>query len=193
MTTETTGPAVRLYQAPAIEPVTAALVKSTATVDADLTVHDDLLAILIPSAREACEHITGRKLITQKWDVLLDAFPTAEIQLPLAPVQAIVSVTYIDAAGDQQTIASTNYVLDTSRESQPWLLPAEDYEWPDTLDTANAVTIRVTAGYGDTAASVPPNARHWIALRAASNVPGCDIKMTEHHDRLLDSLRIWSA
>lgn len=194
MTTVTiTGPALRLVQGPAVEPITRALVKSVATVDADLTEHDELIDILIAAARAACEHETGRRLITQQWDVIIDAFPLAEIEIPLYPVQAVVSVTYIDAAGAPQTLDNALYTLDTSSESAPFLLAAEGAQWPTTLDTAAAVTIRVRCGYGDTAADVPATARAWMAIHAAEQVPGSDVKLTEHVHRSLDGLRVWSA
>lgn len=189
----TSRPALRLLQAPSIEPVTRAMVKSIAAIDSDITDHDATIDILITASRQACEHETGRKLITQDWAVSLDAFPAAEIELPLSPIQSVVSVTYIDAAGATQTLSGSTYVLDNANDAQPFLLPAQGASWPDTLDTAGAVTIRVRCGYGDTADAVPACARAWIAIRAAEQVPGSDVKLTEHVNRGLDSLRIWGA
>jgi uncharacterized phiE125 gp8 family phage protein len=191
--TTTTGPALRLVQAPNIEPVTRAMVKSMAAVDSDITDHDATVDLLIAASRQACEHETGRKLITQDWAIVLDDFPVAEIELPVSPIQSVVSITYIDAAGATQTLAGASYTLDNANDSQPFLLPAVGVTWPHTLDTAGAVTIRVRCGYGDTAETVPASARAWIAVRAAEQVPGSDVKMTEYVHRSIDGLRNWSV
>jgi hypothetical protein len=44
-----------------------------------------------------------------------------------------------------------------------WLLPAFDTYWPSTLNTAQAVIIRMVVGYGDTGASVPAKITQWIS------------------------------
>jgi uncharacterized phiE125 gp8 family phage protein len=80
--------------APAEEPVT--LVEAKAQCKVDHSADDALLAIFIQSAREAAEHITGRAFITQTWELVLDAFPAAEIQLSKPKIQSITSVKYLD-------------------------------------------------------------------------------------------------
>ena len=148
--------------APAAEPVTAADVKAAARIDSDNTAFDAALALILPGLRRQAEARTGRRLITQTVELVLDAFPAAEIDLQLPDVQAITSVKYLDAVdGTQQTLASDQYALDDA--STPCrLLPAYDVEWPDTWDTANAVRIRFAVGYGDAASDVPDEIRLWI-------------------------------
>jgi len=159
---------LKLITAPAIEPVTLAEAKVQCRVDTDLTAEDDLLSALISTAREMAEHEIGRALINQTWERVLDAFPAAEIELGMPPVSSIVSVTYIDAAGDSQTLASAAYTLEPDL-LPGWLLPAEGYEWPDTLDTANAVRVRFVAGYGDSAPNVPASSR--VRIRSTAGCP----------------------
>jgi uncharacterized phiE125 gp8 family phage protein len=184
---------LKLITAPAIEPVTLAEAKVQCRVDTDLTAEDDLLSALISTAREMAEHEIGRALINQTWERVLDAFPAAEIELGMPPVSSIVSVTYIDAAGDSQTLASAAYTLEPDL-LPGWLLPAEGYEWPDTLDTANAVRVRFVAGYGDSAPNVPAAVKSWILLTVADLYPNGD-KMTPDQRaaiaRLLDRFRVW--
>lgn len=190
--TETSPPALRKIAEPAIEPITKEMVKTLAAFDADLTTHDDLLDdIIIPAVRADAEHLTGRKFIEQTWEVVMDAFPSGEIKLPIRPVLSIVSVAYIDGNGDEQTIGSSNYTLENADEARPWLFPADGYEWPATLDTANAVVIRLKAGYGDSVANVPPAARYWMTVSAASKIPQSGVEMNKYVERGLDLLVVY--
>lgn len=156
----------KLITAPTVEPLDAATLKLWCRIDG--TDEDALLtSLFIPAARLACENATGRALITQTWEVVLDAWPAAKaIELPRVPVLGITSVKYIDTAGVEQTLDSADYALD--KDSEPgWLLPAYDTDWPEARDTANAVRVRYTAGYGAAATAVPEPLRMWIALHAA--------------------------
>ena len=155
---------LKLITAPATEPVTLAEAKVHLRCGDD---EDALLGVLIQAAREHAEHQLGRALITQTWERVIDDFPAAEIELGMPPVASITQITYIDEAGDEQTLSNTLYTLDA--DTPPgWALPAEDADWPDTLDTANAVRVRYTAGYGAAATDVPQALRMWIALHAAA-------------------------
>lgn len=159
--------ATTVYIKPAQEPVTLAEAKLACVIDADITDHDSMLStLLIPAAREQCEHLLGRALITQVLDCTLDAFPAAGIELSRLPVQAIVSVAYLDVDGVQQVVPSTDYVLDIASELEAWVRPVT--AWPATLCSGNAVRVRYTAGYGATGASVPANIRWWILQRVAT-------------------------
>lgn len=139
---------LQLVVPPAANIITVAQAKQHCRVDhAD---DDDYLAGLI----DACEaqisgsdSWMGRALVTQTWDLYLDAFPAREIKVPLPPLQSVVSISYYDPAGDPQVVASTNYQVDVA--SQPgWIVPDAGFSWPSTLDAANAVIVRFIAGYG---------------------------------------------
>lgn len=157
----------KLITAPTVEPIDAATLKLWCRIDG--TDEDALLtSLFIPAARQACENATGRALITQTWEAVLDGWPAASaIELLRAPVLAITSIKYIDTAGVEQTLDSADYALD--KDSEPgWLLPAYDTDWPEARDTANAIRVRYTAGYGAAATAVPEPLRMWIALHAAA-------------------------
>ncbi len=189
---------LKLVTAPAAEPIT--LTEAKLHLRVEHTVDDDLITALIQAARERAEHLLGRALITQTWARVLDAFPPNEIELGMPPVQSITSVVYIDGDGDSQTMASTDYSLDTTT-APGWLLMAESLSaWPTTLDTANAVTVTFVAGYGASGASVPAAIRAWMKLEigtlykhreaivagvSVSDLPG------GFHERLLDPYRQW--
>lgn len=162
---------LRLITAPATEPATVAEVKLDARIDG--TALDATITTLISAARKRAEDITGRALITQTWELVLDQFPGNEIQIGKLPIASITSVKYYDTAGILQTMDAADYSLDA--DTLPgWILPAYGEAWPDTISAANAVIIRFVAGYG-AASDVPAEIRMWIraqvsaAIQAQSN------------------------
>ena len=157
--------------APLALPVSVEEVKSFARVDD--AQYDVQIAMLIKAATAQAEAITGRALITRTFELVLDEFPAAEIDLQVPDVRAIVSAKYLDPAGAEQTIAASGYAVDDA-SSPSWLLPAAGTAWPATLTAANAVKVRFTAGYGDTAASVPDDVRLWIIMHAVEGVQSPD-------------------
>lgn len=177
-------------QSVAAEPLALATVKAHLRVEhAD---EDALITALITAARELAEQACRRSFATCTWQLRLDAFP-AEIRLDWAPAVSITSVAYIDTAGDSQTLAASAYVLDTHNEPA-WLLPAYGTEWPDTLATANAVTVTYVAG---DATTCPESVRQWMLLHianwyhnreASTDKPRTELPFTE---RLLDRWRVY--
>lgn len=150
--------ATKLITQPLTEPITAAVARLWCRIDD--AVEDAILNILIKQARQQAEHRTGRKFITQTWELALDEFPVNEIKLPFSPVQEIVSVKYIDIAGVEQTIGNTNWTLD-NYDIQHYLLLADTFEWPWTREAANAVKVQFKVGYIDEA-SMPAGVKLWI-------------------------------
>ena len=151
-----------LITAPALEPVSLAEAKLHLRVDgAD---EDALITSLIVAARRQAEHELGRALITQTWELTLDEFPAADIQLPMLSTLGIESVKYLDADGIEQTVAPADYALDAAT-TPGWVLLAADASWPGTYAGANAVKVRFTAGYGPAAADVPANVVAYIKLQ----------------------------
>jgi uncharacterized phiE125 gp8 family phage protein len=107
---------------------------------------DTLIQALITAARDYCEQNLARSLAPQTCEVILDAFPDNEIQLPAPPITSIVSVTYVDTSEVWQTLSPTLYVFDGYQEPG-WVLPLEGTEWPATAAVVNAVKVRYTSGY----------------------------------------------
>ena len=106
---------------------------------------DTDLSAALAAAQAHAQHYTGISIGSQTLELALDQFPPAGIHLLQGPVTSITSVTYVDTAGDTQTLAGSAYSLDDYSTPQ-WLLPAVDTDWPDTYATANAVKIRYVAG-----------------------------------------------
>ena len=186
-----------LITAPSVEPVTLAEAKLQCKVDADLTADDALISALISAVREQAEHEIGGALITQTWERTLDAFPAAggALELGMPPVQSLVSVKYLDAAGTEQTLVNTAYTLDAVA-GPGWVLPAAGTDWPAAGDYANAVRVRFVAGYG-LAAAVPAAVKAWMLLHIAEwyaqREAGSDKPraVLPHAARLLDRARQW--
>ncbi len=182
--------------APTAEPVTVQEVRDAAKID-DAS-FDASIAIIIPALRSQAEARTGRRMITQTVELVLDAFPAVDIDLQLPNVQSITSLKYLDTAGVEQTLASNLYSLDSS-STPNWLMPAYGTTWPATLDASNAVRVRFVAGYGDAAANVPQDIRLWIiahavqALRSPEGITIGDLRAFPYVDHLLDRHIVWRA
>ena len=148
--------------APSTNPVDSATVKLHLRVIG--TTEDtliDLYTLAAVSALDGPEGLIGRALMTQTWDYALDSFPSDEIKIPLPPLQSVTSVKYLDTSGVEQTLSSARYYVDTS-SSPGWVVVDSD-GWPETYDSANAVTIRFVAGYAS-AALVPASLRAALLL-----------------------------
>lgn len=171
--------ALSLIAAPTGEPVSLDEAKAQCNVNVD----DDngLLDNLIAAAREYVETFTHRVLLTQTWDLKLDAFPyDGAIWLPMPPVSSVTSVTYRATDGTSTTWSSSLY--DTDLPSGPKahparIVPAYAQFYPVTRDMVNAVTVRFVCGYG-AAGDVPSSIKsamllligHWYTNREAVNV-----------------------
>lgn len=142
---------LKIITTPDSEPVT--LSEAKMHLRETLPDNDTLINSLITAARQWAENFTGRALLTQTWDYLLDAFTDEAIVLPFPPLQSVTSIKYIDASGVEQTLATSEYVVDTA--SQPGVVRlAYGKSWPSARAQANAVAIRFAAGYGN-ASAVP--------------------------------------
>lgn len=171
---------LQLVTPPAEEPVSLAEAKQHLRVDGG---DDDLLiGSLIIAARQAAETKTGRQLITARWKLVLDAFPGpslmqsatgASFSLPghaillaKCPVQAVVSIEYMDMNGATQVMPPGDYVLDAACEPAR-LTPVFGKTWPPTLPQIGSVIVTFDAGYG-AGSSVPEGIKSWIKLRVGS-------------------------
>ncbi|MFN8493838.1 MAG: head-tail connector protein [Caldilineaceae bacterium] len=169
---------LKLVTPPAGEPVSLDEAKRHLRIDID---DDDLLiGGLITAAREVCELQSRRALLTQAYDLVLEAWPGDDrlyqrtqmhpyqlrtslqlwprpvlpIKLPRPPLQTVSSVTYTDYAGITNSLATTDYIVDA--DSEPGrVLPAYNKMWPSAvLQPGPAIRVRFTCGYG--AASAVP-------------------------------------
>lgn len=157
--------ALSLITGPAEEPITLTEAKSYSRVE--VSDDDALIASLMIAARQQCETITRRALITQTWELILDEFPgNGRIEIPLPPLQSVTSITYLDSAGASQVLSTDVYKVDTA--SLPGKITLKSGQsWPSTYDESAAVMIRFVAGYG-AAADVPDGIKSWLKLRVTT-------------------------
>lgn len=122
----------------------------------DHTNDDTLIRGLIWMALDQVETITRRRLLTQTWTAYFDGWPAGDyFQLPYGSLQSVASVKYRDSDGDENTMASDEYIEDTDSEPGRVVL---DYgeTWPsETLYPSNPVYIEFVCGYGDSASDIP--------------------------------------
>ncbi|MBI4800637.1 MAG: hypothetical protein HY794_18255 [Desulfarculus sp.] len=160
-----------LVTAATVEPVSLAEAQAQARVtDAG---DDALLRDMIKAAREDCENLTGRVMVTSTWDLYLDAFPAGlgPVVAPASPLQSVSSVTYLDTAGATKTLATpSGYKVDTASLLGRIYLPL-GASWPETLAEPNAVKVRLVAGWPLDAngnLTTPAALRQWMQRRVAS-------------------------
>ena len=158
---------LKLITAPAAEPVTLAEAKLHARVDT--SADDSLITALIVAARQECEHIIGRALVTQTWEQVLPAFAVS-MDLDMAPVASITSIKYLDSAGAEQTLANTVYDL-IEEALPPRVVLKDGQSWPDVYAADDAVRIRFIAGLAEAAAASAVTAGATTTVVLAAN-PG---------------------
>lgn len=147
-----------------VEPVTIDEAKQQCyIVDGDATA-ELLLDSLIKVARQYAENRIWRTLVDSEWVWKMDKFPSGTIELDpkTTPLISVDSIEYIDSDGNTQTVASSNYRVDT--DSEPGRIEPID-SWPSADGRVNAVIITVSSGYEDSSgnSSVPEQIK--IAMR----------------------------
>lgn len=142
---------------PAEEPVSREEAKLWCKVDTDAD--DEVIDALIAAARERCERVADRQLVTATLVASFNAFGPALKLRP--PLQSVEEITYLDTAGVEQTVDSDVYRVLTNRE--PGIVQLALYQtWPSAVYLADSVNVTFVSGYGN-AEDVPAEIR--IALR----------------------------
>jgi hypothetical protein len=160
---------LQLLQSPASEPISLATVRDCLRLDA--TDQDNYITnVLIPGARAEAEAYTSRALVSQKWRLLLDRFPSwpitapmdtyrfsvrpawnvprgdvLEIHIPINPVISIDAFKYKQNPNGA-LVDLTDYQWDASSEPARVMAPYGAY-WPVAQWSVDAVQIDFTAGY----------------------------------------------
>ncbi len=147
---------ITLTTEPIAEPIQLADIKEHLRVDSD---DDDIILVnVIKAARMSAETRTRSNLVARTWAYKRHAFPGAgHFSLPKNPVVSIVDITYIDASGNSQTLATSVYDLDVG--VNPAVVHLKyNQSWPQTRADRNAVTVNFIAGYvaGGTTSPLDP-------------------------------------
>ena len=138
---------------PNSEPISLAEAKLHLRVD---TTDDDvLISSLVKAAREYCEKFQNRSYVAQVVTLKLDQFTASDyIELPLAPLISVSSISYVDNNGATQTFSSSNYSVDVFSEPGRITL-GYNKTWPsDCRGYYDDLTITYVAGYANTFTAV---------------------------------------
>lgn len=204
---------LRVITQPDVEPITLAEARTHLRDDAQYDspqddpleeLDDDLILTLITAAREWAEEFTGRTIAQKVLEYTMDAFPTGTtvadrtIELPGAPIQTLVSVTYSGTEPneeDPEVTVDADVVIDAADYqvdlvlNPPRLAPVAS-AWPTARTVFNAARVRYIAGY--TLPTDSPNdyplpklmkqamllvIGHWYA----NTEDGAPVKITEIH------------
>lgn len=155
---------ISVVTGPSTEPVTLAEAKAHLRVA--ISDDDGLIAGYILAARQYVEGQIHRPIVSRMCDYTIDRrWPYRDdggvwrtwIDLPLPPLRAVRSITYVDTSGATQTLATNQYTVMTNRPRGA-VVPAYDATWPDVRDQVEAITVRFIAGYtGFTDVTTSPN------------------------------------
>ncbi len=146
---------------------------------------DTEVAAKIREARDDCERETQRTLRAAVTRVLTrdcwwpmrcstsyigcleTRYPNSgygELKLPWPPLISISSITYYDSSNVQQTLSSSNYIVELSTEGFGRITWTSTATIPSVYDRPDAIAITFTTGYA-TANDVPPGAMAGMKLR----------------------------
>ncbi|MGE0828215.1 MAG: head-tail connector protein [Hyphomonadaceae bacterium] len=157
---------ITLLTPPASEPVSLAEAKLFLRVEHDA--EDDLIALMIQSAREAVEAGCGRALITRRVRESLDIWRADSIGgalLSVGPATNVVAVRLIAANGSESLIDAERYRLDGARDRPRLIFEAG---LPTLLRSAGGVEVDYDAGLADAAADLPVGLRLAVLHVAAT-------------------------
>lgn len=200
---ETCYPATRPVRSavPTFEPVELSQARLQCSLPDAVGYHDPLLTDLVKTAREQVEKDSGLALCTGtytfKRTTWTDSFYRDWFELSdLRPITAVTAITYVDANGDTQTWATSNYVAPTEHDVAPVVTLAYDAEWPTLRGDRNGITITATAGYASQA-TIPMRAKqavlmlvgHWFLHREAVPTGTISKEIEFSYTALIESLR----
>jgi uncharacterized phiE125 gp8 family phage protein len=143
------------------------------------TAEDDLLAGLVKAARLMVEAASGRILVEQSWQLMLDRWPAGRaIPLPLAPLIGIDRVRVFDAQGQSSDLPDAMVEADPTGDPPRIVVDAGA---PEPGRSSRGIVIDLRVGFGAGAEDVPASLRlavkimvaHWFQNRG--DVAGAQI------------------
>lgn len=149
-----------------VEPTLRAISIAEAKAQARLTHSDEdgVFASMIRVAEGEAETYMQRGLLTQTLVLALPDWPE-RIWLPqAAPLQSVTSVEYVGTDGSVVTLASTNYIVDSTTRPA-CIVAAPTSSWPQLQVGREAWRVRVTYVVGWTSpALVPELIKHGLKM-----------------------------
>ena len=128
----------------------------------DTNADDNLIDSMIKAATQSCQIFTNRYFLTttvtqysDKWDGIYTLYKS--------PVIGITHIKYFDSNDTEQTLASSNYILDNI--SQPARIGISvDGTLPNLADRINAVEVKYSVGYGELSSDVPEGIKQAVLI-----------------------------
>lgn len=161
---------VKIITAPSFLPLTLGELKDHLNIPAAVTEFDSLLTLKLQSAVDYCQGFTGIYLMKQVAEVYADDWAVFFNFYGISPVISVDSVKYRDAAGDWQTLNSSEYKADIISPIPRVKLVGDLPSLED--DAFNRVKFTLTLGFSDDSdesvqqAAVPARLKQGILLRA---------------------------
>lgn len=195
---------LRQVTAPQVEPITLSDVEAQCRVGS-LSDESFSVEMFIRAIRQRAEAVTRRALISQQWELSLDAFPKGRdpLRLPLPPLQTVDSIIYTDTAGVEITLDPLAYRI--VKDTPAYIIPVYGLSWPVAQSDKAVVKVTFTCGYGpiapETSLNVPEAIQQWCLLNVATlyenreslSVGGRSesiLDFTTFADSLLDDYRV---
>jgi uncharacterized phiE125 gp8 family phage protein len=173
---------LRLVTPAAGLPIT--LVEAKAQCRSEGSEENGLIESYIKAATAWVQRHTGRPILTQTWEEVLDAFPDAgvDIEIDFGPVSSVASIKYM-SGGALETMSSEDYDVDTV--STVARIAAPD-GWPAADDTMNAVVVQFVCGADEADEDVKQALKlivgHWYANRESVviGMTAAEVPMAAH-------------
>lgn len=152
-----------------LEPVTLAAMKEWLRITS--SDDDNVIASLIAAARLTVEAAAGQILMSQKWRLVLDAWPAnGMVRVPLKPLIGCESIRVYTGLSTAEILDPENYDVDM-RSDPPRIVMAGAL--PSPARASAGIEIDLTAGYGAAVTDVPADlcqavkrlTAHWYERR----------------------------
>ncbi|TPM36632.1 phage head-tail connector protein [Mesorhizobium sp. B2-3-5] len=170
--------ALKLIAAPEDDPVTLAEAKAHLNVFGDDD--DALIQRLIAAAAASLDGPygdLGRCLVSQTWQMTLDAFPRGAIVMPLPPTISVLSLTYINSAGveiveqldgtgDSPPVVSEVFRVSGLGTERATITAVT--AWPSTSMRPEAITVTFKAGFAEFGDDLPQDLRNLVLARVGA-------------------------
>ena len=140
-----------LKTAPTTTVISLAEAKAFLRIDSDYDDDNTYITSLINVATQVVEEFTRRRLMTQTYNLFYDEFPPY-IDLQVGDVASVTHIKYYDADNTLQTLAASNYDVDT-KVRPGRIYESENGDFPNTYERPNAVEVEFIVG--GTASDVP--------------------------------------
>lgn len=153
---------VTLMTPPALEPISLAQMKAHLRIEHAF--EDALVSAYITSARLHIEARLAKLLISQNWRINFDRLPTGKVvELPLAPMLALNSVSYYTDLPGPNNIPPVDYSIDLNSMRPRFSLHLQRQN----LRSFGAYELDVSVGYGPAPEDVPADIRHALMMLVA--------------------------